>query len=381
MQYFMIRKAAGLSLAVALFTGGTQTALAVGTPSGIPISNTATVDYQVGTNPRSATGAAPDILVDNRVDLMVANTDSGNNVTVNPGQTDRILTYTVTNTGNTTQGYLLTVDVPVPTANIPMGNIRIYVDANNDGVPDPGELYTPGTNAGDLDPNGVIGTDDVMQVLVVADTPAGAVDATQDDFRLVARTTNAGTSTPTPVSGTPTAGVDVVWADLSGSTSEADYDGQYSAAATFTVQSAAVTAAKTIVSTTDEFGSGFAIPGADVVYQIRVTNSGSATVDADTVSVTDAIPANSQLCVATTGNCTAPTFADGTTSSGLAGAAFEYSFTAGASACADASFTGTAPTADANGYDAAVTCVRQQPTGSMSGSGGYFDVQITVGIQ
>ena len=159
-------------LALALFAGGTQTALAVGTASNVPIDNTATVDYQVGTNPRTVSGSAPTILVDNRVDLDVTNTDAGNNVNVSPGQTDQILTYTVTNTGNTTQGYLLTVDVP--TATIPAGNIRIYVDANNNGVPDAGELYTAGTNAGDLDPNGIIGTDDVMQVLVVADIPAGA---------------------------------------------------------------------------------------------------------------------------------------------------------------------------------------------------------------
>lgn len=379
MQYFKLRKNGGLLLALSILAGGTQTAYAVGTQSGATISNTATVDYQVGTNPRTASSSAPDILVDNRVDLTVVNTDTGNNVDVNPGQTDRILTYTVTNTGNTTQGYLLSVDVAG--AAIPMGNIRIYVDANNDGIPDAGELYTPGTSAGDLNPNGVIGTDDVMQVLVVADTPAGASNATQDDFRLVAQATDAGTASVTLASGAPTAGVDVVFADGTGSTSEANRDGQHSAAATYTVMSADLTAAKTIVSTTDEFGGGFAIPGANVTYQIRVTNAGTATVDADTVSVTDAIPAGTQLCVASVGSCNAPSFTDGTPASGLAAAAFEYSFVAGATACADASFTGATPTADANGHDATVTCIRQQPTGSMNGSGGYFDVQLTVGIQ
>ena len=379
MQYVNTRRTGGLLLALGLFAGGTQTALAVGTVSGATISNTATVDYQVGTNPRSATGAAPDITVDNRVDLTVTNTDAGNDVTVNPGQTDRILTYTVTNTGNTTQGYLLSVDVQTP--GIVANNIRIYVDTNNDGVPNVGELYAPGSNAGNLDPNGVIGTDDVMQVLVVADIPAGAANGTQDDFRLVAQTTNAGTATVTVASATPTSGLDVVFADAAGTTSEAARDGQHSDAATYTVQSAALTAAKTIFSTTDEFGSGFAIPGADIVYQIRVTNSGSAAVDANTVSVKDQVPVNGQLCVATVAGCTAPSFADGTTSSGLSAATFEYSFVTGALACDDASFIGTAATADANGYDSTVTCVRQRPTGSMNGSGGFFDVLLTVGIQ
>ena len=379
MQYVNTRRTGGLLLALGLFAGGTQTALAVGTQSGEIISNTATVDYQVGTDPRTASGDAPDITVDNRVDLTVANTDAGNDVTVNPGQTDRILTYTVTNTGNTTQGYLLSVDVQTP--GIVANNIRIYVDTNNDGVPNVGELYAPGSNAGNLDPNGVIGTDDVMQVLVVANIPAGAADGTQDDFRLVAQTTNAGTATVTVAAAAPTSGLDVVFADEAGTTSEAGRDGRHSDAATYTVQSAALTAAKTIFSTTDEFGTGYAIPGAKVVYQIRVTNSGAAAVDANTVSVKDQVPANSQLCVATVAGCTAPSFADGTTSSGLSAATFEYSFVTGALACDDASFTGTAATADANGYDSTVTCVRQRPAGSMSGSGGFFDVLLTVGIQ
>jgi len=185
----------------------------------------------------------------------------------------------------------------------------------------------------------------------------------------------------TTASVTPTAGVDVVFADNAGTTSDGNRDGQHSDAATYTVQSATLAAAKTIVSTTDEFGGGFAIPGANVVYQIRVTNSGAAVVDADTVSVTDPIPANTQLCVSTTGNCTAPSFADGTTASGLTPAAFEYSIVSGANACLDASFVGYAPTADGNGFDASVSCIRQSPTGSMNGSGGFFDVQLTVGIQ
>ena len=381
MQCLNMRKAIGLFMVLAFFAGGTQTAFAVGTVSGTVIGNTASVDYNVAGNTRTASSALVNFTVDNRVDVTVANTDVGNNVNVTPSSVDQPLTFTVTNTGNTTQGYLLTT--AIPTANIPMGNVRIYIE---NGVT-PGfqiaqdTLYVGGTNAGDLNPNGVIGVDDVMTVYVVADTPAAAADANTDDFRLVAQTTDAATTTVTTASGAPTAGVDVVFADGAGTTSDAANDGQHSAAATYTVQSAALAAVKTILSTTDEFGTGFAIPGANVVYQIRVTNSGAASVDANTVLVTDPIPANTQLCVSTVGSCTAPSFTDGATTSGLTGAAFDYSFVAGATACDPASFVGTPPTADANGYDSTVTCVRQAPTGSMNGSGGYFDVQLTVGIQ
>ncbi|MGB5260871.1 MAG: hypothetical protein WBO34_10175 [Gammaproteobacteria bacterium] len=154
--------------------------------------------------------------------------------------------------------------------------------------------------------------------------------------------------------------------------------------AILTVSSALLSVSKTVQTVSDPVHgttSPYNIPGAQLLYTIRVTNSGLGSADPDSVVVSDAIPANGQLCVATTGSCSAPSFADGTTGSGLSAAAFEYSFVSGPAACDNASFTGAAPTADANGHDAGVTCIRQQPTGSMNGSGGYFDVLITVGIR
>lgn len=377
MQHFNTRKAIGLLLAVACSIGGMQSAFAVGTASGTTITNTATVNYQVNTNARSASGSV-NFVVDNRVDLTVVNTNAGNNVNVAPGSTNQILDFTVTNTGNTTQGYLLSV--AVPTANIPMANIRIYIDANNNGVPDVGELYTPGTDAGDLNPNGTVGISDTMHVLVVADTPASATNGSIDDIRLIAQTTNAGTATPTVASTAPTAGVDVVFADGAGTSSDAARDGEYSAAATYTVVSAALSVTKTILSTTDEFGTGYSLPGAKVNYQVRVTNSGSTTVDNNTVVVTDPVPANTKLCVSATCGGT-PTFVDGATTSGLTAAAFQYSTVAAPNECAAASFTGYTPTADATGADPTVTCIREAPTGSMNGSNAYFDVRYFVVIK
>ncbi len=385
MQYLNMRNAHGLLLALALVTAGTQSAHAIGTPSGTLISNTATVDYQVNTSARSASGAAPDITVDNRVDLTVVNNDALNNVTVVPGSTNQVLTYTVTNTGNTTQGYLLST--LTPTANIPMGNIRIYIEtafpANGFDAAD--TLYVTGTNAGNLDPNGVLGQDDVMTVYVVADTPATALDSSFDDFRLVAQSaaTTAAAGDPTTAlvaSGGPiTSVVDIVFADLAG-TDDAARDGQFSAAATYTVSSAALTVTKSILSTTDAFGTGFAIPGAAVQYQLRVANSGTAVVDNNTVVVTDQVPANTKVCVAAACGG-APSFVDGALTSGLTQAAFEYSTAAAPDQCAPASFVGYTPTADADGADAAVTCIRQAPTGSMNGTAAFFDIRFNVVIK
>ena len=393
MQYLNMRKAIGLILALAFFVGGTQTALAVGTASGTTISNTATVDYDVAGDNRSASSLAVDFLVDNRVDLTVANSDGGN-VNVVPSATDQVQTYTVTNTGNTAQGYLLST--AIPTAGIPMGNVRIFVDDPDSGTigswdaSDPqyivgttgnfanlfpgGEFAVGATTTAGLDHDNGVGGRLSVTVFVVADTPAAAADGTTDDVRLVAQTTDVGTNTVTDDTAPPTAaGVEVVFADGAGTTSDAANDGQHSDFATYTVVSAALTAAKVIANVNDEFNGdgGYAIPGAVVRYQIPITNGGAGAVEADTVVVTDPIPANAKLCFAAGTRCTAadlPTFAAGT--SGLTGVAFEYSNDNGA--------TWTySPTADAEGADTAVTDVRQAPTGSMVNAGAFT---ITFGV-
>ena len=154
--------------------------------------------------------------------------------------------------------------------------------------------------------------------------------------------------------------------------------------ASLIVSSASLSVSKTVQTVSDPVNGTsvpYNLPGATLRYTIRVINSGAGNADTDTVVMTDPVPENTQLCVATVSNCVAPAFSDGTTTSGLAAAAFEYSFVTGATACDNASFIGTSPTADGNGYDANVTCIRQRPTGSMNGSSAFYDIQMTVAIQ
>jgi trimeric autotransporter adhesin len=125
------------------------------------------------------------------------------------------------------------------------------------------------------------------------------------------------------------------------------------------------------------------VPGALVRYAITVRNSGPGPVDASTLLLTDAIPADTELCVAAT--CASPVveFADGTPASGLAfNPAVHVSYSANAGGVAPFSYV---PVPDANGFDGAVRGLRVAPAGtfaaaSVSGNPSFV-IRFTVRIR
>jgi len=288
MQYFKKLKATGILFALVMFAAGMQTAMAVGTASNTTIANTATVDYQVsGFAQATVTSNNETFLVDNRVDLTVANV-AGTNVL--PSSTDQPLTFTVTNTGNTTQGYALTATNGAGDFN--MGNIRIYIDDGDNIWEGIGTetLYVAATNAFDLAANATS-----VNVYVVADTPGTPTNGQTSDIDLLATTLNAGTTTVTTglTDADPnTAGVDVVFGDAAGTVDIVE-DGQHSAVGTYTIAITPLTLVKSSVVAEDPFNGTTnpkAIPGARITYTLLVTNPGAT--DATTVVVVDDIPAN-----------------------------------------------------------------------------------------
>jgi uncharacterized repeat protein (TIGR01451 family) len=286
-------------------------AWALGTPSGTSITNRATINYTVGTVPQTLiessptgnatpgvnNGANTGFVVDNRVNVVVA---SLGNTSVIPGQADRVLAFSVTNTGNTTQGYA--VEAVNGATTIPMAAVRIYRDVNNDGLLDAGDvLYTLGTNMRDLNPNGTIGTDDVMRVLIVANTPAVATDASTDIYWLRVTTLNAGSTTVTAQTNVGAADnptqVDVIFGDADGDAGTVDgqYNGQHTASGVYTVGTARLEVQKTSAVVQDPIlgvsPNAKAIPGAVVLYTIEIQNNGSQM--AEGVTVTDTLNTNS----------------------------------------------------------------------------------------
>ncbi len=282
---------------IILLMGSAQLALATGTPSGTSIGNTATVDFAVG-----GVGQTPvnsntiTFLVDNRIDLTVAVLDGGS-VTVVPGANGMYMTYSVANTGNTSQDYSLTA-LADAADDFDATNLNIFVDSNGNST------YEPALDTGTFVDE--LAMDTALTVFVVGDIPLTAADAEVANYDLMVQSATAGgvgalgaviATDDSGVADDP-ATVQVVFADGAG-TADAVLDGRFSVVDQFMVVSAALTVTKTSAVSNDPINGAAnpkAIPGATVDYTLVVNNTGSTA--ADNVIVADAIPANTAFVVA-----------------------------------------------------------------------------------
>ena len=299
MKSYKHHRHSGLCLASLFLLALSAGAHAGGTAPGTDINNQATLNFKVGGTDQPAvtsdgdTGTAGNQVttfkVDRKVDLTVVS-DGG--ATVIPNTNDQVLPFTLENTGNDTQGYLLSTVAGLDATDddFDMNSVRIYIDVNNNGTYESGTdtLYAAGTNVGDLAPDATI------KLLIVANTPGTAGNTETSLYHLLAQATNAGTITPaakTSGADDPTA-VDVAFADEAGSAgTPADdaQDGKHSASGIYSVQSATGVDTNSSEVTDDGFGTtapnAKAIPGATVTYTVNITNSG--TVAANSLVLTD----------------------------------------------------------------------------------------------
>jgi len=124
------------------------------------------------------------------------------------------------------------------------------------------------------------------------------------------------------------------------------------------------------------------IPGAIVLYTVAVANQGPGAVDADTLVITDPVPADSALFVDASGGDPI-VFIDGATASGLT-----YSF------ATDVTFSNQpgggppfdyVPAPDAQGFDPAVTAYRVAPGGAMNpatgGNNPAFNIRFSTRVE
>ena len=297
MKYGRILGLAVALLGCALMATAPSPARAAGTASGTTINNSATVDYDVLAVAQTTVNSnVASFLVDNKIDLTVATTD-GAAVSVVPGQTDGVLTYSVTNTGNTVQDYSLTAAAAAGvifgvTDNFNPDNVEVYVDGNAN------DTYESGSDTATYIDE--LAADATITVFIVSDFALSQADGDAALYDLVAQTAVGGTASSqgADITTDDSAAADIpgtvqrVFADGAG-TGDAANDGQHSSRDAYEVVTATIAAVKSAAVISDPINGGSnpkAIPGATIRYTITVTNSGSE--DADAVVTVDAIPTN-----------------------------------------------------------------------------------------
>lgn len=252
-----------------------ERAEAAGTAAGTTISNTATATYNdPGGNPQSVNSNPVNILVDELLDVTVASADPGD-VVVGPGTTNRVLKFTVTNTGNGPEAFTLTSNSAIGGDQFDPTTTSIVLDTNGNGTYDAGvdTVYTAGTN----DP--LLNADQSVTVFVLSTIPVTG-DGNRGFSRLTAAA-NTGTGAPgTAFAGQGQGG----GAAVVGSTGA---DGADQGA--YLVQNATVTFVKS-VQIADPFGGSQPVPGAIATYTLVATVTGSGTIT--NTLVADPIPAN-----------------------------------------------------------------------------------------
>ncbi|MDE2403917.1 MAG: hypothetical protein KGM17_04260 [Sphingomonadales bacterium] len=294
MKKYRLLQAAGFA---ALSIGLAGSAHAAGTTAGATITNTVSVNYNVGAVAQTAQSATNTVTVDRKVVLTM--TTAGATTTVAPGALAQVTTFTVTNASNDTidVGLAATNQASGATAQhggtdaFDVGNVRYYVDTNGNGTYDAG-TDTQVTYIDEL------AADTTKTVFVVSDIPAGATNGQVSGVVLTATAESGatvGSEGPvlTNTAGANTAGVDTVLADAAGTGGDVAGDGKYSVKGDYTVAGAVLSVNKysTIVSDPINGASNpKAIPGAVIEYCIAVAN-GAGAATATNLAISDALPA------------------------------------------------------------------------------------------
>ncbi|MEL6225571.1 MAG: hypothetical protein AAFR01_00955 [Pseudomonadota bacterium] len=288
----------GAVSATALVVMTSTPAMAEGIRAGTDITNTVTVDYQVGGVDQNQLEATDTFAVDRRVNVTVSAVDSPKDV--NPGEQAAFLTFDVTNLSNDVVDLDLTATLENGTA-ANIGAFTIYEDTNNNSTFDGDDQVITFLDE--------VVEDETLRVFVVADIESDAVNNDTFDVSLNADAHQAGTGSDgdgtTGTLGaelTESAGdstdqdvVDTVLADgTSGLTDDAANDGSFSAQGTFEVDGAEVSVIKSSLVVSDPVNGTTnpkAIPGAIIRYCIAVSNA-TGGADATNITVVDSLPSD-----------------------------------------------------------------------------------------
>lgn len=252
----------------------TGPALAAGTAVGTLIENTASVDYTQAGVPQTSTSNTVSFLVAERIDVVV--TLRSGQVVVGPGDVDRALLFTVTNTGNGTETVELAINNIVggddfdPVAALPDA---IFFDTDNSGDFSVGDVaYVPGVNA----PN--LAADQSVDVLLVNDIPGPVADGNLGRSELLATAATGSGVSGTVFAALGDAGVDAVLGVTGGAAA---------AAGEYRVDDVAINVVKS-QAVSDPGGGTAPVVGATITYTIAVEVVSAGTATAATIN--DLVP-------------------------------------------------------------------------------------------
>ena len=251
-------------------------AFAAGTPAGTTISNQATATYtDPGGNPVTVPSNTVALRVDEVLNVTVATAEAGD-VASQPGATNQVVRYTVTNTGNGSEAFRLAAVTAIGGDAFDPNATSLVIDSNGNGVYDPGvdTVYTPGTN----DP--VLAPDIAVRIFVLSTVPASATDGQRGQIDLTATAVTGSGTAGTVFAAQGNGGGDAVV----GATTASGRDRN------FYVVSAATVALVKSATVLDPFGTAKSVPGAVITYALVATVSGSGSLA--NLAVGDPIPAN-----------------------------------------------------------------------------------------
>jgi uncharacterized repeat protein (TIGR01451 family) len=248
-------------------------ALALGTPAGTNIENQVSLSYTQNGSNHVSTSNTTSITVAELLNVDLVWQDAAS-VTVNSGDTNRVITLQITNTGNGSDEYTLSALSTLGSDQFDPALVGVFFDSNGNGSYDPAtdEAYIPGSN----DP--LLPADAALTVFILNDIPADRAGGEQGNCQLTV-SSNTGTGTPgTSIANAGDNGTDAIIGNSGGSVA---------AMGNYVISDLEVILSKSVVIT-DPFGGLQPVSNAILTYTITVGVVGSGT--AQGIVVTDPIP-------------------------------------------------------------------------------------------
>ncbi|HTO07648.1 MAG TPA: hypothetical protein VMR86_11415 [Myxococcota bacterium] len=230
------------------------------------------MNWSVGPGTSFSASSTTQFVVDELVNVVVT-LQTVSPVGVLSPDTNRQLTFLISNTGNGTDSYTLLLDPVQGGDQFDPTNARLYLDSNGSTAYEPGvdALYQPGVN----DPT--IAADGSRLVFALLDIPAGRVNGDVGNV-IVRATSKTGTGAGTIVIGGGDAGSDAVIGAGAGMST---------VLGGFLVSDLAVSIVKTAV-VLDLGGGTTPAPGSRITYTLQVSVTGTGSVA--NLVVTDPLP-------------------------------------------------------------------------------------------